>query len=84
MKYETIILEKKENIATVTFNRPEKLNALNPKMGKELVDVFGEVDQDDEVRVAIITGAGRAFCSGADVQEGFLAKIAERKKERGT
>jgi len=80
MSYETVILEERENIATVTLNRPEKLNALNPKMGEELLDVFNVVDQDDDVRVVIITGAGRAFCAGADIQERFLAKIEQRKK----
>lgn len=80
MRYETIILEKKENIATITLNRPEKLNALNPKMREELLDVFGVIDQDDEVRVAVITGAGRAFCAGADIKESFLSSIEERKR----
>ena len=80
MNYETIILEKKENVATITLNRPEKLNALNPKMRDELLDVFGVVDQDDDVRAVIITGAGRAFCAGADIQESFLAGIEEKNK----
>ena len=80
MKYETIILEKKETIATITLNRPEKLNALNPKMQEELMDVFAAVEQDNAVRVVIITGAGRAFCAGADIEELFLKKIEERKK----
>ncbi|TET45091.1 MAG: enoyl-CoA hydratase, partial [Dehalococcoidia bacterium] len=80
MKYETVILEKRENIATITLNRPEKLNALNDKMAEELVDVFGVADKDDEIRVVVITGAGRAFSAGADIQEFFLTKIEERKK----
>ena len=79
MTYETITLEKKGNIATITLNRPEKLNALNLKMGEELLDVFRVVDQDD-ARVVIITGAGRAFCAGADIQERFLPKIEQGKK----
>ena len=80
MKYETITLEKKENIATITLNRPDKLNALNPKMREELIDVFGVVDQDDEVRVAVVTGAGRAFCAGADIKESFLPRIETEGK----
>ena len=80
MKYETIILEKKENIATITLNRPEKLNALSDKMAEELPDVFDAVDKDDDVRVVVLTGAGRAFCTGADIQERFLTNIEERKK----
>lgn len=80
MNYETIILEKKENIATITLNRSEKLNAENPRMAEELIDVFGNVDQDDDVRVVVITGAGRAFCAGADIQESFLPRIEEKKR----
>ena len=80
MKYETIILEKKHNIATITMSRPEKLNALNYEMGDELIDVFGVVDEDDDIRVVILTGAGRAFSAGADIKERFLAKIEERKR----
>ncbi len=59
MEYQTIILEKKNSIATLTLNRPEKLNALNPQMFAELVHVFRKVSQDDETRVLVITGAGR-------------------------
>lgn len=79
MSYETIILEKKENVAIITLNRPEKRNALNTKMTEELVEVFGIVDRDDDVRVMLITGAGHAFCAGADIQERFLARIEQRK-----
>lgn len=79
-KYETIILEKKENIATITLNRPEKLNAETPKLAEELVDVFGVVDQDNEVKVVIVTGAGRAFCAGADLKERFLKRVEDKKK----
>ena len=67
MEYQTIILEKKDNIATLTLNRPEKLNALNPQMMTELLDAFHSIDQDDETMALVITGAGRGFCSGADL-----------------
>ena len=80
MDYETIILQKEEAVATITLNRPDKLNALSPKMGQELIDVFRAVDEDDDVRVVLITGSGRAFCAGADIQETFLDKIEEKKK----
>lgn len=80
MKYQTITLEKKGNIATITLNRPEKLNILTPQMGEELVDVFGAVDRDEETRVVIIAGAGRAFCAGADIDKWFLPLARERRK----
>ena len=67
MEYQTIILEKKNNITTLTLNRPEKLNALSPQMMDELVDAFHSINQDDETMVLVITGAGRGFCSGADL-----------------
>ncbi len=67
MSFETLLLEKKEGIAVLTLNRPERMNALNPKMAGELVQALQEVNQDDEVRVLVVTGAGKAFCTGADV-----------------
>lgn len=67
MEYQAIILEKKDRIATITLNRPDKLNALNPQMMVELIDAFHDVNQDNEILVLVITGAGRGFCSGADL-----------------
>ena len=69
MKYQTIILEKKNNIATVTLNRPDRLNALTNQLADELSDAFASADRDKETRVVVITGAGRAFCSGVDLKE---------------
>ena len=80
MKYQTITLEKKENIATITLNQPEKLNVLTPQMGKELEDAFGVVDRDAGVRVVVLTGAGRAFSAGADIGGWFLPMAQERRK----
>ncbi len=80
MSYEAILFEKKEHVATITLNRPEKLNVRNPKMGGELLEAFGIVDEDEDVRVVVITGAGRAFCAGADIKERFLLRIENRKK----
>jgi len=80
MQYETIILEVKDRIATVTLNRPEKLNAENNKMADELVDVFNALDRLEEAGVVVITGSGRAFCAGADLKERFLPRIEEKKK----
>ena len=69
MDYEHVILEKKERIATITLNRPESLNALTVQMEEELFDAINDVAIDDEVRVLVITGAGRAFCAGEDVKQ---------------
>ncbi len=67
---QTLLYAVEDGIATVTLNRPEKLNAFTPQMRDELVAVFDETDADDAVRVVIITGAGRAFCAGADLSSG--------------
>ena len=69
MEYENIIFEKKNGIVYVTVNRPEALNALNDSVIEELDSVFRAIDRDDEVRVVIITGAGRAFVAGADIAQ---------------
>jgi 2-(1,2-epoxy-1,2-dihydrophenyl)acetyl-CoA isomerase len=67
--YESILYEKSENIATVTFNRPDVLNAFNQKMGQEFLDALKTVARDDDVRCVIITGKGSAFSAGEDIQE---------------
>lgn len=69
MSYETVILEKKERIATITMNRPEKLNAITVQMEEDLYNAFIDVTEDDDVRVVVLTGAGRGFCSGEDVAQ---------------
>jgi len=70
MSYETILYETDGPILTVTLNRPEKLNAYTATMGGELEDAFMRADADDEIRVVIVTGAGRGFCAGADISAG--------------
>jgi enoyl-CoA hydratase len=68
MEYEDLLLEKDDSgIATLTLNVPNKLNALTVNMGMNLPAAVDEVAHDDSVRVLIVTGAGRGFCSGADV-----------------
>ena len=67
MEFETIKLVKKDNLATLTLNRPERSNAINRKMMEELVAAFDDVGQDDYMRALILTGAGKAFCAGADL-----------------
>lgn len=65
-----VTYEVADRIATVTLHRPDKLNAFTPTMCLELLSVFDAVDTDDEVRAVIVTGAGRAFCAGADLSSG--------------
>ena len=68
MAYEDLILEKRDDgVALITLNQPDKLNALSRKMSQSLVLAADELSRDDDVRVVIVTGAGRGFCSGADV-----------------
>ena len=59
-----------DSIAIVTLNRPDMLNALTPTMRKELIEIFRQADKDDAVRVVVVTGAGKAFCAGADLSSG--------------
>jgi enoyl-CoA hydratase/carnithine racemase len=75
MSFETILLEKTDGLATITLNRPERLNAWTPVMGAELIAAFRDVDRDRSIRAVIFTGAGRAFCSGADM-DFFAGQIA--------
>jgi enoyl-CoA hydratase/carnithine racemase len=70
MDYEQIRYELAENVLTLTMNRPDRLNAWTPTMLRELLDAFDRADADDDVRVVIVTGAGRGFCAGADLEAG--------------
>jgi enoyl-CoA hydratase/carnithine racemase len=68
--YETLLYEVEDRVLTITLNRPDKLNAYTGTMGAELADAFHRADEDDAVRVVIVTGAGRGFCAGADISSG--------------
>ncbi|MCE2392165.1 MAG: enoyl-CoA hydratase/isomerase family protein [Proteobacteria bacterium] len=70
MEYEDLLFELSDGVATLTLNRPEKLNAFSGAMGRSLGAAYRECDRNDEIRVVILTGAGRAFCSGADLSSG--------------
>ncbi|WND01537.1 enoyl-CoA hydratase-related protein [Temperatibacter marinus] len=69
MTYETILFEPKNGVAWVTLNRPEKLNAVTSKMITELKDVFDVIEADASLRVLCLTGSGRAFCPGQDLND---------------
>jgi enoyl-CoA hydratase/carnithine racemase len=68
MAHEQILYGVRDRIATITLNRPERLNAWTPQMGRELYAAFATAAADDDVRVIVVTGAGRGFCAGADMQ----------------
>jgi len=65
---QTMVFEKEEGLATVTLNNPERLNAMSPQQIEDLVEVFSEIRLDEEIRAAVITGTGRAFLAGGDVE----------------
>lgn len=69
MSFETITYEVTEGVATLTLNRPESYNAINQPMIDELKQAFRQIERDNAVRAVVLTGAGKAFCSGADVRE---------------
>ncbi len=70
MTYENIIYEKQGRIARLTLNRPQVLNAMNWALLEEIEAALKEAEDDDEVRVVILKGAGRAFCAGSDIEQG--------------
>ena len=75
MEFKQIFYEVNDRIATVTLNRPDRLNAWTFIMMKELIQAFDLLNRDDEVRVIIVTGAGQAFCAGADLDSSNLTEI---------
>jgi 2-(1,2-epoxy-1,2-dihydrophenyl)acetyl-CoA isomerase len=80
----SIQLTRENGIATVTLNRPDKLNALSAEMYHELAEQFSALGNDDETRAVILTGAGHAFCAGGDVGSmGSYDVVAGRKRSRG-
>ena len=81
-KYETMLVEQDESVLTITLNRPERLNAVDRVMHRELEEVFGEVAFDGSVSALVLTGAGRGFCSGGDVRamdERGAANVLEQR-----
>ena len=69
MTWEHVLFDKKDHIAWITLNRPDKMNAFGGRMRQEIAEVVDEVCMDSDVRVIVITGAGKAFCVGGDVTE---------------
>src|SRR5580765_7575746 len=85
--FETLLYSVEDGVATVTLSRPEKLNAFNTQMMKDMIAAFDATDADDAVRAVVVTGAGRAFCAGADLSAGaqtfdYEARGAEDRAAR--
>jgi len=81
MDYEQIRYDVKDNILTITLNRPDRLNAFNTTMRDELIHAFDRANADDAIRAIIVTGAGRAFCAGADLRNGAKTFDYDERKD---
>jgi enoyl-CoA hydratase/carnithine racemase len=82
MANDTVLVEVEDRVATLTLNRPDKLNAYTVDMGIELFTAMAELDKRDDVRAMIVTGAGRAFCAGADLSSGGDTFSGDRTWDR--
>ncbi|HTP77086.1 MAG TPA: crotonase/enoyl-CoA hydratase family protein [Rhizomicrobium sp.] len=82
MSYKEILYDVADNILTITLNRPEKLNAFTGTMMSEMIDAFQRANKDDAIRCIIVTGAGRAFCAGADLSAGASTFDATQRADR--
>ena len=83
MSYSQILYEVEDRILTLTLNRPDRLNAFTQTMLEELVDALDRSDADDQIRAVIVTGAGRGFCAGADLESGGGTFDPSKRKDRG-
>ena len=81
MSYEQILLDIADGIATITLNRPERLNAWTPHMAGEILDALKKVDENDDAMVSILTGAGRGFCAGMDLSSGGSTFDSSQQEE---
>ncbi|HEY40424.1 MAG TPA: hypothetical protein G4O18_01020 [Dehalococcoidia bacterium] len=82
MSYSAVICDKRQNFAVITLNRPESDNVINQQLAQEMVDICRELNEDEEVRVVVLTGAGGVFCGGSElaVPCGVAAAIASLEK----
>jgi len=83
MKFECILYEVKNKVLTITLNRPERLNAYTGQMQADLIEAFDKAGEDDDIRVIIVTGAGRGFCAGADLGAGGNTFNREVRNNKG-
>ena len=85
MEFKTILYKKENQILTITLNRPERLNAFTGQMMGDLITAFDKAGKDDDIRVVVVTGAGRGFCAGADLGAGadtFNRDVRDNKDQR--
>lgn len=75
MSHEQILVEPRGNVALVTLNRPDRLNAWTPKMAEELAEAFERANDDPAIGAIVVTGAGRGFCAGADMEATFKTRL---------
>jgi enoyl-CoA hydratase/carnithine racemase len=75
VSFETITYERRGAVALITLSRPERLNAWTPRMASEQATAIGAANDDEDVGAIVMTGAGRGFCAGADMQETFKARL---------
>lgn len=80
--YETILVDRKDGVVTVTLNRPKKKNAMNPKLHSEMVDLLTDLRFDKDLRILVITGAGDSFSAGEDLKEFFYEQTDRMPFER--
>ncbi len=76
MAYESLLLDIRDHVATITLNRPDAYNAVNVQLARELLEATTQVDEDPQVRCLVITGVGKAFCAGGDVK-GFHDNLSQ-------
>ena len=82
MSERQILTQVEDGILTITLNRPEKLNAFTQVMQRQMIEALDEADANDEVRTVVVTGAGRAFCAGADLSSGGDTFDADARPDR--
>ena len=80
MPFETLLLDTQDGVATITFNRPNKRNAMSPRLHEEMTAALEQLRYDKNARVVVITGAGPAFCAGMDLKE-FFTELKSKPDE---
>ena len=80
--YQTLLVDNKDGITTITLNRPEKRNAMSPQLHREMYDCLTDLKYDKETRVIVITGAGESFCAGQDLKQYFIEMDSQPDRVR--